>query len=194
MPSAGQFAAVLGIFFSIAGFVWLMRRHFARRYGVPLSRLRWISGGIALFGIAFAIATAMVVRAVEPSVVFRDRLPGTAGMRTGGPAIMRAARFNVVHVGREHVVRVRAIPEKEVEARGPIQLRLSVVGPGESALADTDLVLPVRPRRTWLSVKSEWAIGSVGFYPRVTGRYVLRLVPLNAGIRCLDVTVIAAPA
>jgi hypothetical protein len=193
MPTTGQLTFVLAVFFSIAGFVWLMRRHFARRFGVPPSRFRWISGGIALFGIAFAIVSSLVLRAEVTPVIFRARLEGTAGMREGERAVMRTARFEVVRSGREHRVSVRAVPKKGMEVRGPVRLRLSLAGPGETALADTDLVLPVRPGRSWLWIKPRWGIGSVTFYPPVAGRYAVRLVPLHPGIRRLDVKVVEAP-
>jgi hypothetical protein len=192
MPSTGSLTFVLVVFFSIAGFVWLMRRHFARRFGVPPSHFRWISGGIALFGIAFTIVSSLVLRAAVTPVIFRARLEGTAGMREGERAVMRTARFEVVHSGWEHHVSVRAVPEKGIEARGPMRLRLSLVGPGATALADTDLVLPIRPRSSWLWGKPRWDIGSVRFYPPVTGRYAARLVPLHPGIRRLDVKVVEA--
>jgi hypothetical protein len=192
MPSAGPLTFVLAVFFSIAGFVWLMRRHFARRYGVQQSRFRWIAGGIALFGIAFAVVSSLVVRASVTPVIFRARLEGTAGMREGERAVMRSARFEVVHPRMEHCVSVRAVPEKGIEARGPMRLRLSLVGPGAAALADTNLVLPVRPRSSWFWGKPRWDMGSVRFYPPVTGRYTVRLVPLHPGIRRLDVKVVEA--
>lgn len=189
MPSTGQLALVLTTFFSMAGFVWLLRRYFSRRYDVPLSRFRWISLGIALFGIAFAIAASLVARAAATPVVFRARLEGTAGMREGEQAVMRAARFEVVHPGREHRVSIRVVPDKGVEARGPVHLRLSLVGPGEAALADTELVMPARSRHPWLSFKPPWDPGTVDFRPSVAGRHAVRLIPLHPGIRRLDVKV-----
>ena len=192
MPSTGQLTFVLAVFFSIAGFVWLMRRHFARRYDVPPSRFRWIAGGIALFGIAFAIVSSLVLRAAVTPVLFRARLEGTVGMREGERAVVRSARFEVVRSGREHRVSVRAVPERGMEVRGPVRLRLSLIGPGETALADTDLALPVRPRRSWFWIKPGWDIGSVTFYPPVAGRYAVRLIPLNPGIRRLEVKVTGA--
>jgi hypothetical protein len=192
MPSTGQLTFVLAVFFSIAGFVWLMRRHFARRYGVPPSRFRWIALGIAGFGIAFAIGSSLVLRAAVTPVIFRARLEGTAGMREGERAVVRTARFEVVRPGREHRVSVRAVPEKGTKVQGPVRLRLSLAGPGETALADTDLVLPVQPRRSWLRIKPRWDIGSVTFYPPVAGRYAVRLVPLHPGILRLDVKVVQA--
>jgi hypothetical protein len=190
MPGTGQLTFVLTVFFSIAGFVWLMRRHFARRFGVPPSRFPWIAGGIALFGIVFAIVASLVLRAAVTPVVFRARLEGTIGMREGERAVQRTARFEVVRPGREHSVSVRAVPERGMDVRGPFRLRLSLIGPGETALADTDLVLPVRPRRPWLWIKPRWDTGSVAFYPPVAGRYAVRLVPLHPGIRRLEVKVV----
>lgn len=192
MPSVWQLTFVLAVFFSIAGFVWLMRRHFARRFGVQPSHFRWISGGITLFGIVFAIVSSLVLRAAVTPVIFRARLEGTAGMQEGERAVMRTARFEVVHPGREHRLSVRAVPEKGIEARGPMRLRLSLVGPGATALADTDLALPVRPRSSWFWGKPRWDVGSVLFHPPVTGRYAVRLIPLHPGIRRLDVKVVEA--
>jgi hypothetical protein len=189
MPSALQLTGVLAVFFSMAGFVWLMRRHFARRYGLPPSRFRWISGGIVGFGIAFTVVAWLVVRASLAPVIFLGRLEGTVGMREGEPAVMRTARFEVFHPGREHRVDVGAVPERGVAVRGPVRLRLSLVGPGESELADTDLVLPVRSQRSWWSVKAGWDRREVAFRPLVAGRYAVRLVPLHPGIGRLEVKV-----
>jgi hypothetical protein len=190
MPSAGQLTTVLVIFFSMAGFVWLMRRHFARRYGVPPSRVRWISGGLALFGIVFAIVSSLVLRAAANPVICRARLEGTAGMRQGDPAVVRTARFEVVHSGREHYLSVQAVPVKGIEVRGPVRMRLSLTDPRGTALADTDLVLPVRPSRFWPWSRASWEPGGVTFHPPVTGRCAVRLVPLHPGLRRLDVKVV----
>jgi hypothetical protein len=90
-------------------------------------------------------------------------------------------------------VSVRAVPEKGIDVRGPVRLRFSLAGPGETALADTDLVLPVRPRRSWLGLTPRWDTGSVAFRAPVAGRYAVRLVPLHPGIRRLDVNVVETP-
>jgi hypothetical protein len=192
MPGAWQVAFVLTVFFGMAGFLWLMRRHFERRFGVPPSRFPWICGGIAAFGIVFVIAATLVMRAGDPPVIFRARLEGTAGLREGEAAVVRTARFAVSHPGRKHLVSVRAVPGRGVVPTGPIRLRLSLVGPGETALVETDLVLPVRSGLSWRSIGPRWEPGTVPFRPPVAGRYVVRLIPLNPGIGRLDLRVIEA--
>ncbi len=193
MPSTSQLATVLSVFFGMAGFVWLMRRHFSRRWGVPQSRIRSVSLGLALFGIAFAAGASLVLEERDRPTVLKTRLEGTAGRSEGAPAILRSARFEVARPAREHRVRVRAVPERGIPVRGPVRLGLVVLDPGGSALYDSTLVLPVVSRRVWLSTRPGWGDGAVTFRPPEPGRHALRLVPLNAGIRRLEVRIEQLP-
>lgn len=189
MPGVWQVVTVLTVFFGIAGFLWLMRRHFARRFGVPPSRFPWISGGIAVFGIAFVVLASLIMRAADSPVIFKTRLEGTVGMREGEAAVVRTARFAVSHPRQGHVIDARVIPGKGVLSTDPVRLRLSLVGPGETALADTDLVLAARSRPYWPSRTRRWEPGVVRFVPSVAGRYAVRIIPLSVGIQRIELRV-----
>jgi hypothetical protein len=189
MPSTWQLTVVLAVFFGIAGFIWLMRRHFARRWGVSDARIRWVSLGFVLFGAAFAAVSAEVVRTRLAPVILEARLPGTPGLLEGDPAVVRTARFEVSRPGQVLRASVRVVPERGVAVRGAIRLRVSVFDPDGSALVDTVLNLPARALRSIASRGGQWEKGVVDFRPSSAGRHVMRLIPLHPRIARLELKV-----
>lgn len=182
-----QTFGVFALFLAMAAFVWAMRRHFARRYAIPESRVVRAAGLLLVTGVILAAAAYFVGRELASPVLFSQRVGGTVGMQAGDPGVVRTVRFDVPEKGKEYLLVLRALADARHPARRPVKLRARLLRPNEKSVFGTDLELhPVR-RRGPLRRGTEYPPGTYPFTADTTGRFTVRIWPLSPDIAGIEV-------
>lgn len=186
MSSLIQSLLVLGLFGAMAAFVWAMRRHLARRYGVTEARVVRSAAFIIGAGVTMACLVLFVGRIVNSPILFATVVDGTLGLQPGDPSVARSVRVPVRRAGEELFLVVRPLADQEHPAAQNALIRYRFVRPDEKVVFNAELKFVPEQDRRRPSAPPAWGEIRLPFTPDTTGSYSVRLFPQSPGIAAIQ--------
>jgi len=164
-PSHALAGLVLGLCALCAWAVW----HFGRRAGEPEGKVRALTLGFALAGVAGGWFTYHVDSRQRRTTLF-EAVAAVAPTESG--VSVHHLVVEVEHPGVEHTLLVAPIPGRTTSAEGPRQVGVRWTEPG-GAIAVEGVQRALPRARSHRAVRSVWSDVSWRFTPRRAGRHAV---------------------